>query len=205
MIVDYDVPLKKLSEEFVPHSKLLKNALASLWQVHPGRNLSAENWRADQKLSLVGSPGQILKASATEAMSCETLSLDRIEKWIILGFALCHSFLSQEQPNKLWTAALESGWVLALFRDEVIYIHQYIQSFFETIKGYGKRCSEVKECHSQAVSKAVYRHRERRKFLRTALKELGLILTDQPGLLGPKALLVLIGLSHARDEVRFFK
>jgi len=30
------------------------------------------------------------------------------------------------------------------------------------------------------------RHRERRKFLRTALKELALILTDQPGLLGPK-------------------
>jgi NCK-associated protein 1 len=44
-------------------------------------------------------------------------------------------------------------------------------------------------------------HRERRKFLRTALKELGLILTDQPGLLGPKALLVFMGLSFARDEV----
>ena len=29
-------------------------------------------------------------------------------------------------------------------------------------------------------------HRERRKFLRSALKELCLILTDQPGLLGPK-------------------
>ena len=29
-------------------------------------------------------------------------------------------------------------------------------------------------------------HRERRKFLRSALKELALIFTDQPGLLGPK-------------------
>jgi len=47
----------------------------------------------------------------------------------------------------------------------------------------------------------VYRHRERRKYLRTALKELALILTDQPGLLGPKVLLVFIGLSLARDEV----
>lgn len=44
-------------------------------------------------------------------------------------------------------------------------------------------------------------HRERRKFLRTALKELGLILSDQPGLLGPKILLVFMGLSFARDEV----
>lgn len=48
---------------------------------------------------------------------------------------------------------------------------------------------------------SVYRHRERRKYLRTALKELALILTDQPGLLGPKILLVFIGLSLARDEV----
>lgn len=29
-------------------------------------------------------------------------------------------------------------------------------------------------------------HREKRKFLRTALKELGTVFTDQPGLLGPK-------------------
>lgn len=201
MIMDYDAPLKKLSEEFVPHSKLLKNALTSLWPVYPGRNLSADTWRADQKLSLVGSPGQILKAAATDTMSCETLSLDRIERWVILGFTLCHTFLNQEQPSKLWITALESSWVLALFRDEVIYIHQYIQTFFEGMKGYSKRVSEVKECYNQAVQKAGYRHRERRKFLRTALKELGLILTDQPGLLGPKALLVLMGLSHARDEV----
>jgi hypothetical protein len=29
-------------------------------------------------------------------------------------------------------------------------------------------------------------HRERRKFLRSALKELATVLSDQPGLLGPK-------------------
>ena len=29
-------------------------------------------------------------------------------------------------------------------------------------------------------------HREKRKFLRTTLKELGVVFTDQPGLLGPK-------------------
>lgn len=44
-------------------------------------------------------------------------------------------------------------------------------------------------------------HRERRKFLRSALKELGLLLTEQPGLLGPKALIVFMALSMARDEV----
>jgi NCK-associated protein 1 len=46
-------------------------------------------------------------------------------------------------------------------------------------------------------------HRERRQFLRSTLKELSLILADQPGLLGPKALYVLIALSMARDEVHW--
>ncbi|XP_046405356.1 membrane-associated protein Hem isoform X2 [Ischnura elegans] len=201
MIMDYDPPIKKLSEEFVPHNKLLQSALNSLWSVYTSRNLSAEKWRSDQKLSLVGNPGQLLKPVQTDTMSCEYLSLEVMERWIVFGFMLNHQALVQETANKLWTSALESSWVVALFRDEVLYIHAYIQSFFDSLKGYGKRISEVKDCYNQAIQKAALQHRERRKFLRTALKELGLILTDQPGLLGPKALLIFIGLCLARDEV----
>nr|CAD7430116.1 unnamed protein product [Timema monikensis] len=201
MIMDYDPPIKKLSEEFGPHAKLLCTALVSLSQIYFGRNLSAEKWRSDQKLSLVGNPGHLLKPSQTDTMSCEYLSLDAMERWIIFGFMLCHQVLNQERPNKLWIASLESSWVVALFRDEVLYIHSYIQSYFDCMKGYSKRISEVKDCYNQAIQKAALRHRERRKFLRTTLKELGLILTDQPGLLGPKALLIFIGLCFARDEV----
>lgn len=71
-----------------------------------------------------------------------------------VGFMLCHQVLSQDQPNKLWISALESSWVIALFRDEVIYIHAYIQNLFDGIKGYGKRVSEVKDCYNQAIQKA---------------------------------------------------
>ena len=42
MIVDYDPPLKKLSEEFVPHTRTLTHALLSLSTVYPRRNLSAD-------------------------------------------------------------------------------------------------------------------------------------------------------------------
>lgn len=203
MIMEYDPPLKKLSEEFVPHTKLLHSALLSLRSVYMNRNLSADKWRSDQKLSLVGNPGQLLKPLQTENMSCEYLSLETMDKWIIFGFLLCHQHgLAQlDQGHKMWLSALESSWVIALFRDEVIYIHSYIQSLFDTIKGYGKRISEVKDCFNHAIQKATYKHRERRKFLRTALKELALILTDQPGLLGPKALLIFIGLCFAKDEI----
>lgn len=193
MIIDYDMPVKKLSEEFLPHAKLLHTALMSLHYVYPSRNLSADNWRSEQKLSLVGNPAQLLKPMQSDKTSCDYLSLDTLERWVIFGFMLCHQALSIEQASRMWISALESSWVIPLFRDEVIYIHTYIQQFFDTLKGYSKRISEVKDCYNQAIQKAGYRHRERRKFLRTALKELGLILTDQPGLLGPKALIVFIG------------
>ena len=202
MIIDYDFPTRKLSDEFIPHQRLLTSALKSLVQVYPMRNLSAEKWRELQILTLVGNQAALLKPSKTDTMSCEYVSLETMDRWVIFGLMLNHSMLGHSAPvTSMWISALESSWVIALFRDEVIYIHQYIQNAFEGIKGYGKRISEVKDCYNHALQKAALMHRERRKFLRTALKELGLVLTDQPGLLGPKALYVLIGLCYARDEI----
>lgn len=53
MIMDYDPPLKKLSEEFVPHSKVLVSALLSLQQVYLRRNLTADKWRYWKELDVV--------------------------------------------------------------------------------------------------------------------------------------------------------
>ncbi|CAH1175635.1 unnamed protein product [Phaedon cochleariae] len=202
MIMDYDIPFKKLCEEFVPHYRLLAQAIGSLVPIYIPRNVSADKWRSEQKLTLVGNPSALLKPVLSDRMSCEFLSLDTMEKWVVFGLLLIHNvLLQQDQFNKLFINALESSWVIPLFRDEVVYIHQYITSFFDTLKGYGKRISEVKDAHNHAIQKAGYNHRERRKFLRTALKELGLIFMDQPGLLGPKALMIFMGLCYSRDEV----
>ncbi|RMC18353.1 hypothetical protein DUI87_04239 [Hirundo rustica rustica] len=156
MIVDYENPLKKMMEEFVPHSK----------------------------------------------MPCEYLSLDAMEKWIIFGFILCHGILNSDATAlNLWKLALQSSSCLALFRDEVFHIHKAAEDLFVNIRGYNKRINDIRECKEAAVSHAGSMHRERRKFLRSALKELATVLSDQPGLLGPKALFVFMALSFARDEI----
>jgi NCK-associated protein 1 len=84
----------------------------------------------------------------------------------IVGFLLCHQNLQPQPPNqqqhnpdgnvahKLWIAALESNYSIALFRDETVPIHSFVQSFFETLKGYSKKVSEVKEAHTHATQKA---------------------------------------------------
>ena len=90
-------------------------------------------------LSLVSNPGQLLNPAHTDTMPCEYLSLDTMETWIVFGFMLCHTFLSHEAANDLWTLALNSSWTTVLYRDEVIYTHQYVQTYFDGIKGYNKK------------------------------------------------------------------
>nr|CAD7393237.1 unnamed protein product [Timema cristinae] len=60
MIMDYDPPIKKLSEEFGPHAKLLCTALVSLSQIYFGRNLSAEKWRS--KIEFSGKSWTLIEA-----------------------------------------------------------------------------------------------------------------------------------------------
>lgn len=65
----------------------------------------------------------------------EYVSLETLDRWIIFGLLLNHQMLgTNAQITACWIGALESSWVIALFRDEVIYIHQYIQTAFEGIK-----------------------------------------------------------------------
>ncbi|XP_019316981.1 nck-associated protein 1 isoform X5 [Panthera pardus] len=191
MIVDYENPLKKMMEEFVPHSKSLSDALISLQMVYPRRNLSADQWRNAQLLSLISAPSTMLNPAQSDTMPCEYLSLDAMEKWIIFGFILCHGILNTDATAlNLWKLALQSSSCLSLFRDEVFHIHKAAEDLFVNIRGYNKRINDIRECKEAAVSHAGSMHRERRKFLRSALKELATVLSDQPGLLGPKNLSV---------------
>jgi hypothetical protein len=61
----------------------------------------------------------------------------------------CHtSLLTQTGYAEMWQRSLQGGITVRLFRDEVLHIHQYIQQYFETLKGYHKRLADLKECYS---------------------------------------------------------
>ncbi|XP_039654666.1 nck-associated protein 1-like isoform X2 [Perca fluviatilis] len=202
MFVEYEHPWKKLTEEFGPHTRSVTAALLSLKMVYPRRNLPAEQWRSAQLLSLLSAPAAMLDPACCDTMACEYLSMEVMERWIIIGFLLCHSSLNTNQASQeLWKMALQSGLFLVLTRDEVLNIHKVSEDLFVSIKGYSKRVADIKECREHAILNSGAMHRERRHFLRGAMKELFKILEDEPGLLGPKALFVFMALSFSRDEV----
>lgn len=91
MIVDYEVPMKKLSEDFVPHSKvihlmifiiksnilkyikiyifkLIYEALQSLSSIYKQKNLTAEELRRNLILNLSGSPNLMLQPPFTDTV-----------------------------------------------------------------------------------------------------------------------------------------
>ncbi|KAL2091459.1 hypothetical protein ACEWY4_013722 [Coilia grayii] len=202
MMADYEHPMKKLVEEFGPHTKAVTEALLSLQLVYPRRNLQAEQWRSAQLLSLLSTPATMLAPVSCDTMACEYLSLEVMERWIILGFMLCHSSLNTNQASQeLWKMALRSGLYLTIIREETINIHKFSEDYFDGLKGYGKRVADIKECRENTIANCGAIHREKRLYLRNALKELCKVLEDEPRLLGPKALFVFMALSFSRDEV----
>uniref|UniRef100_A0A8C9ZM88 NCK associated protein 1 like n=1 Tax=Sander lucioperca TaxID=283035 RepID=A0A8C9ZM88_SANLU len=190
MFVEYEHPWKKLTEEFGPHTRSVTAALLSLRMVYPRRNLPAEQWRSAQLLSLLSAPAAMLDPAC-----CDT-------RILIVGFLLCHSSLNTNQASQeLWKMALQSGLFLVLTRDEVLNIHKVSEDLFVSIKGYSKRVADIKECREHAILNSGAMHRERRHFLRGAMKELFKILEDEPGLLGPK---VEANLNHFITQAIFY-
>ncbi|GAB0201405.1 nck-associated protein 1-like [Grus japonensis] len=183
MVLEYDHPLKKLTEEFGPHTKAVTSALLSLYFLFARRNQGAEQWRSDQLLSLLSTAGTMLSPASSDTMACEYLSLEVMERWILMGFLVCPGALaSSPQCLELWRLALQGSLYITLLRDEALQVHKVTEELFSSLKGGSL-------------------HRGRRAYLRGAVRELEALLEDQPGLLGPKALFVFMALSFCRDEV----
>ncbi|KAI6193204.1 Membrane-associated protein gex-3 [Aphelenchoides besseyi] len=202
MIVDYENPLKKLSDDFASISGLVQLSLTSLYNIYFRRNISADQLRDAGMMSLISNPQQMLFAAQTDTVACEYLSLETMDRWIVFGVTVCHSaLLSEPMLEQMFYKSLEHSLSLRLFRDEPLLTHPLLITFFDGIKGYSKRVQELKQRHQDTLQTCASFHAHRRQFVRTALKEMCLLIRDQPGLLGPKVLFVWMGLSLARDEV----
>ena len=128
-----------------------------------------------------------------DTMPCEHMSLETLEEGIMFGLMLGHTYLSHEAATERRSRALNTSRTTGLYRDKVIYTHSYAQNHIKASEGYGKKVTEEKECCAQDQTAAMANHRDRRKYRRTAHKERVRTCSNQPGLLGPKALHVLGG------------
>lgn len=91
-------------------------------------------------LSLVSNSNQLLNPAQTDVLPCEYLSLDIMERWIILGYMLIPQTLLKPQALDCWTQALQTGWAITLFRweagiclDNYILYREYVENSLKWI------------------------------------------------------------------------
>ncbi|CAI9590322.1 unnamed protein product, partial [Staurois parvus] len=66
MLLEYDNPLKKLSEEFGPHTKSVTDALKSMHFLFCRKSQSADQWRGSQLLSFLSNPAAMISPSTSD-------------------------------------------------------------------------------------------------------------------------------------------
>lgn len=69
LFVDYDDPIRKLAEDFVPHTRCIAQALASLRDPYEKRVLRAEDWRTLNIFSLLAEPLKMGDAALSPIVS----------------------------------------------------------------------------------------------------------------------------------------
>lgn len=56
----------------------------------------------------------------------------------IVGYTLCHQQLAMPGVTDIWKIALQDGYCVTLFRDEVIMYHKEFQNLLDGMKGWDK-------------------------------------------------------------------
>ena len=54
----------------------------------------------------------------------------------LVGYTLCHQQLAMPGVTDIWKVALQDGYCITLFRDEVIMFHKEFQNLLDGMKGY---------------------------------------------------------------------
>ena len=83
MLVDFESPVKKMVEEFIPLAKLILQAIMSLQNIYLRRNVSGDQLRSQGTLSISQNPGTMLNPSYSNELSCEFVSLETMHRWIL--------------------------------------------------------------------------------------------------------------------------
>uniref|UniRef100_A0A8C3NI27 Uncharacterized protein n=1 Tax=Geospiza parvula TaxID=87175 RepID=A0A8C3NI27_GEOPR len=197
MVLEYEHPLKKLPEEFGPHTKAVSSVLLSLghWGDHSRLGMGTRGqWYGDTGTRVLGAQGTVTWWHCCPQMACEYLSLEVMERWIILGFLVCPGALGARPCQELWRQALRGSLFVTLVRDEAVAVHKVTEELLGGLKGYGKRVADVKECREHAVAGGFW------EVLGGIWEILGgpdPLSVPPP----PQALLVFVALSLCRDEV----
>lgn len=139
---------------------------------------------------------QLSQPDDSNYILCKFLSTDRLIGWLSYGYLLAPAELLASEANMAaLMAVLADGFVLPVYRTETLYIHAAFDQVLAALKDHKKTRIMVVDQLNKAITDGPRFHSDRRTYLRQALGPLLAIVSDKPGLLGPKV-------RHGAEEKR---
>ncbi|XP_065198542.1 nck-associated protein 1-like isoform X2 [Sycon ciliatum] len=192
---------KRLHEDMNIFHRPIIQCVTSAGPVMMRRLISAEQMQNQNTFNLFNNPNSMRKATQYNLPAVEFINIDAFVKWTMFGFFCCTgTFVMNDDAMALVRMILTDQYCLTLFRDEVLPIGPALEGAVKAAK-VPKLEKAFAESLTAAITTSPATHKGRRDFLRGTLKEWYHLISDKPGLLGPKAPLVLQMLSMTKDEV----
>lgn len=204
-LCDFDQPFRQLPVVFQPHKKLVGDAVMSLKPLFDVRYLTPAMLRKDSPYNISKAPHLMGVPTPLTELAAELIPIDNMVHWICMSFCLApETLVNNEAGVEMLTRALTDGYMLPLFRAHTFNIFKAFENVFAS-PACGKDLKKISKA-VLAVADAVnvgagHFHAERRQFLRGTLRELHLVVSDKPGLIGPKCSTLLSALSFVRGEI----
>eukprot|EP00002_Diphylleia_rotans_P027071 TRINITY_DN5416_c0_g1_i7.p1 TRINITY_DN5416_c0_g1~~TRINITY_DN5416_c0_g1_i7.p1 ORF type:complete len:1061 (+),score=180.95 TRINITY_DN5416_c0_g1_i7:43-3225(+) len=204
-IHETDNVVKKLQEDLSPLDSRVRETLLNLNTTFEKCN-SVPALRKEGALSLLASMDR-LTLPIQDHYRFELVYLGQFQLWIIYGFLACPRAITEETQNIL-KAVLSDGWVIPIYRDEVMFTHAEFEFIAEKTPNLPVKNSKLKKLINEAAVTAIQNsgpeHINRRIYLRQEIKGLVQLMQDRPGLLGPKIQILFAALSLSKYEVMWY-
>eukprot|EP00912_Choanoflagellata_sp_UC4_P001196 UC4_evm1s748 len=207
----HDNVFKSVPAQMSEFASVLGQALSSVHELINSRHASADVLRKSAHrqytLSIVDKPSELKDPICGTKIYSTFYSVDEMLRWVSIGYLMIPGECEVGNAVFVITKALTDGFLVTLFRDKTLMVHEAFDKVMTTWKD-ARKLSKLKTTLTDLITNAAAEcpafHADKREFLRQQLQQLLLFVTDKPGLMGPKAAMLLTGMAMARDEILWF-
>lgn len=203
----YENPIARIRKDMSSVVSVVGSALRSFLSTYMHCN-NTDQLEQEGALSLIFSSEKGTEAPVQDQFHMELPLAAHMHDWVVFGFLTCPGVINEEVLFFL-AKALNHGFVISVFRDQVLYTHAEFDALFDknkfpNVAALPKYRKTITDTLAYSIMRSHKDHAKRRSYLRHQLKSLSLLLAEHPGLIAPKIQMVLSALALANGELDFY-
>lgn len=200
-----DAPVQKLRDDLTGIAYYYGQCLKNISELYVTR--SKVQFLKDQNAFYLIDNPSALGISEDSALYRNLLDIPSFHLWIVYGYLICPQELKMQPARDLLGDALGTSFTVPVYRNVVFRIHEHYETLFANFKYQKFKLSKYKDVLKTSTAAAMVsgvQHASTRRFLKSEIQSMVHLLTDFPGVIGPKMDIVLAALSMVKEEVLYY-